>query len=151
MTRRELLTDVPLLVAAAPGAPALESNAARRAADDKPYDLLIKRGKVIDPAQGLEAVSDVAIRNGKIAGVDANIPLEQAREVIERATANAARVFSFGAEIGTLKTGTEADVSVLEVREGKFALTDSDGKTRTARQKLDPVVTVRGGKLFPPA
>jgi dihydroorotase len=72
------------------------------------------------------------------------------REVIERCTANSARVFSFGAEIGTLKVGAEADVAVLELREGDFAFTDSDGKIRTGRQKLAPVVTVRGGKLFTP-
>ncbi len=69
-------------------------------------------------------------------------------EVIERSTVNSARVFKFGAEIGTLKPGAEADVSVLELREGPFAFTDSDGKTRTGRQKLAPFVTVRGGKVF---
>jgi len=70
------------------------------------------------------------------------------REVIERATANAARVFDFGAEIGTLKTGAEADIAVLELREGQFTFTDSGGKTRTGRQKLVPVTTVRAGKVL---
>lgn len=72
------------------------------------------------------------------------------REVIERATVKPARVFNFGAEIGTLKPGAEADVAVLELRDGDFTFTDSDGKTRTGRQELQPVVTVRGGKLFRP-
>lgn len=73
------------------------------------------------------------------------------REVVERVTVNPARVFDFGAEIGTLRPGAEADVSVLEVREGNFTFTDSDGKTRAGRQKLAPVVTVGGGKLFYPS
>lgn len=73
------------------------------------------------------------------------------RETIERATVNAARVFDFGAEIGTLKPGAEADVAVLDLRNGDFTFTDSDGKTRQGRRKLEPVVTVRGGKLFYPA
>ncbi len=73
------------------------------------------------------------------------------REVIERSTVNSARVFNFGAEIGTLKPGAEADVSVLELREGQFTFTDSDGKTRTGGQMLAPVVTVRDGKLFYPS
>jgi dihydroorotase len=73
-----------------------------------------------------------------------------AREVIERATVNSARVFDFGAEIGTLRPDAEADVAVLDLREGDFTFTDSDGKTRHGRQKLEPVVTVRGGKLFYP-
>jgi dihydroorotase len=71
-------------------------------------------------------------------------------DVIRRATVNSARVFNFGAEIGSLKPGSEADVSVLELREGEFEFIDSDGKTRTGRQKLAPVVTVRGGKVFQP-
>jgi dihydroorotase len=70
------------------------------------------------------------------------------REVIARATVNAARVFAFGADIGTLRPGTEADVSLLELEEGDFTFTDSDGKRRLGRHKLSPVVTVKGGKLF---
>jgi dihydroorotase len=72
------------------------------------------------------------------------------RDVIERATVNAARVFDFGAEIGTMRPGAEADVAVLDLREGEFTFTDSDGKTRAGRQKLVPVVTVRAGKVFEP-
>ena len=69
-------------------------------------------------------------------------------EVVERATVHAARVFNFGAEIGTLKPGAEADIAVFELQEGAFTFTDSDGKTRTGRQRLAPGATVRGGRLF---
>jgi dihydroorotase len=72
------------------------------------------------------------------------------RDVVAQATVNAARAFSFGANIGSLKPGADADISVLELRDGDFAFIDSDGKKRTARQKLVPIVTVRGGKLFHP-
>ncbi len=71
-------------------------------------------------------------------------------EVIRRATVNAAAVFDFGAKIGTLQLGAEADVSVLDLQEGNFTFTDSDGKTRQGKQKLLPVVTVRGGELYYP-
>jgi len=71
-------------------------------------------------------------------------------DVIARTTVNASRVFNFGAEIGTLKPGAEADVSVLELKDGEFTFTDSEGKTRTARQKLEAVTTVKGGKVFEP-
>jgi dihydroorotase len=69
------------------------------------------------------------------------------REVVERATVNAARVFDFRAEIGTLKPGAEADVAVFDLREGEFTFTDAGGKTRTGRQKLFPVTTVRAGRV----
>jgi dihydroorotase len=72
------------------------------------------------------------------------------RQVVERATVNSARVFNFGAEIGTLQPGAEADVSVLEVREGKFVFVDSGGQKRTGRQKIEPVVTLRAGKIYYP-
>jgi dihydroorotase len=47
------------------------------------YDLLIRGGRVIDPSQKLSAERDVAIANGKIATVAANIPASQAREVFD--------------------------------------------------------------------
>lgn len=72
------------------------------------------------------------------------------REVIERTTINAARALNFGLEIGTLKPGAEADVTVLQVRSGEFSFTDSEGQTRTVGQKLEAAATVRGGKVFNP-
>ena len=71
-------------------------------------------------------------------------------EVIRRATVNAARAIDFGADIGTLRPGAEADVSILELREGSFVFTDSDGKTRQGRAKLVAAATVKGGRLFYP-
>jgi dihydroorotase len=72
-------------------------------------------------------------------------------EILRRCTANAAKTFNFGAEIGTLKPGAEGDVSILDLVAGDFTFADSDGKTRAGRQKLQPVVTVRAGKLYYPA
>ena len=48
----------------------------------EPYDLLIKGGHVIDGKNHLSAVRDVAIQNGKIAEVAADIPAAKARKVI---------------------------------------------------------------------
>lgn len=72
------------------------------------------------------------------------------RQVVERATVNSARVFNFGANIGSLRPGSEADVSVLEVREGAFVFVDSSRQKRTGQQRIEPVVTVRGGKAYYP-
>jgi len=46
------------------------------------YDLLLKQGHVIDPANGIDKVMDIAVANGKIARVAANIPASEARKVI---------------------------------------------------------------------
>jgi dihydroorotase len=72
-------------------------------------------------------------------------------QVVERATAVSARVFDFGAQVGTLLPGAEADVSVLDLREGKFVFTDSDGKTRIGRRKIEPAATIRAGKIYYPS
>jgi len=48
-----------------------------------PYDLILKGGHVIDPANGVNAVRDVAIRAGKIAAVEANLPAGAARKTID--------------------------------------------------------------------
>ncbi len=47
------------------------------------YDLIVSGGRVIDPSQGLDAVRDVALADGKVAFVAENIPLDQARGVID--------------------------------------------------------------------
>jgi len=47
------------------------------------YDLLIRGGHVIDPKNGVSAVRDVAIRNGRIAAVGEKLPPASARRVID--------------------------------------------------------------------
>ena len=48
-----------------------------------PYDLLLKGGHVIDAKNGISAVRDVAIRQGRIAAVEENIPASMARKTID--------------------------------------------------------------------
>jgi dihydroorotase len=47
------------------------------------YDLVLKGGRVVDPASGLDGVLDVAVENGKIARVAAGIAPTEASRVIE--------------------------------------------------------------------
>ena len=47
------------------------------------YDLLIKGGVIIDSAQGIHAVNDVAVEKGTIVRVAPIIPVDEARQVIE--------------------------------------------------------------------
>ena len=47
------------------------------------YDLLLKGGHVIDPANHIDEVRDVAILQGKIAAVEKNIPADQAGKVVD--------------------------------------------------------------------
>lgn len=47
------------------------------------YDLLLKGGHVIDPKNNLDGLRDVAIADGKIAAVAANIPANRAKKVVD--------------------------------------------------------------------
>jgi dihydroorotase len=53
------------------------------AAAQTPYDFLLKGGHVIDVKNNLSAIRDVAIAQGKIAAVAANLPPSQARQTID--------------------------------------------------------------------
>jgi dihydroorotase len=47
------------------------------------YDLVLQGGRVLDPKNRVDGVMDVAIANGRIARVAANIPANQARRVVD--------------------------------------------------------------------
>jgi dihydroorotase len=47
------------------------------------YDLVLKGGRVIDPANGIDGQMDVAVRDGKIVQVAAVVPSENAAQVID--------------------------------------------------------------------
>lgn len=47
------------------------------------YDLLIKGGTLIDPAQSIHAKRDVAFVNGAVACVGDDLPKGEAREVLD--------------------------------------------------------------------
>lgn len=47
------------------------------------YDLLLKGGHVIDPANGIDKVMDVAVTGSKIAAVAAGIPAAKAKKVVD--------------------------------------------------------------------
>ncbi len=47
------------------------------------YDLLLKGGRVIDPASGLDGVRDLAVAAGRIAEIAAEIPRDSAAETVD--------------------------------------------------------------------
>jgi dihydroorotase len=47
------------------------------------YDLLLRGGHVIDPANHIDEVRDVAVFQGKIAAVEKNIPAERAGKIVD--------------------------------------------------------------------
>ena len=72
-------------------------------------------------------------------------------EAIARATVNAARIFPFLNDRGTLNVGAPADVAVLELRKGNFEFLDNFKNKITGHQRLFPSATVLAGKRVPRA
>ena len=65
-------------------------------------------------------------------------------QVIEMATINAATLLGRGEELGTLKVGAPAEISVLKLEDREWKAVDSQKGTIPARQAIIPVYAVRG-------
>jgi dihydroorotase len=72
-------------------------------------------------------------------------------QVVERATINPARVCNWGIPLGTLKPGSPADVSIFELRDGKFNFKDTsvpNGRTVVGQKMLVNKSVVCRGELY---
>jgi dihydroorotase len=68
-------------------------------------------------------------------------------DLVLRATATPAKILGYEGTVGTLKPGANADIALLERRNGNFAMTDSDGQTVTAKERLIARMTVQDGRV----
>lgn len=71
-------------------------------------------------------------------------------DVIRMTTVTPARYLGIEDRAGSLAVGREADVSVLELVEGRWQLTDATGESRVGSQALVPVVTLKSGRIIEP-
>jgi dihydroorotase len=69
-------------------------------------------------------------------------------EVLARATINSAQTFRDLDELGSLRVGAPADVTLLELQNGDFEYVDNYAGTRRGTQKLLPRGVVMGGSRF---
>ncbi len=67
-------------------------------------------------------------------------------EVVPMVTQNAARMLGREDELGTLRPGTVADVTVLDDRHGRFSLRDNGGTEVIAERLLMPAFCLRAGR-----
>ncbi|MEO8474380.1 MAG: amidohydrolase/deacetylase family metallohydrolase [Chryseolinea sp.] len=68
------------------------------------------------------------------------------KDAVDRCTASPARVIH-RTELGTLSVGSDADVTVLNLRKGEFGFLDVTGARLRGTQKLEAELTVRAGKI----
>lgn len=69
-------------------------------------------------------------------------------DIIRKTTINPARMIKKSDEMGSLRIGGNADISILEIREGSWDLMDSEDKIEFTNKRIIPVLTVKSGKVF---
>jgi dihydroorotase len=68
-------------------------------------------------------------------------------DLVARATAAPARIMGYEGTVGTLRPGANADIALLELRDGNYELKDSDGNTVTAKRRLIARMTLKDGRI----
>ena len=71
-------------------------------------------------------------------------------QVVEMATVNAAKLLGRSAELGFIRIGSPADISILRVDEREWKAVDSQKGTIQARQALVPVYAIRNETIYEP-
>jgi dihydroorotase len=69
-------------------------------------------------------------------------------QVVPMVTTNAAAMVGLSDEIGALRPGMAADVSVLSDQRGRFLLRDNEKNQVVAERLLQPLFCLRGGKRY---
>ncbi len=71
-----------------------------------------------------------------------------ADQVVPMVTTNAAAMLGLAGELGTLKVGTVADISVLSDEVGRFVLRDNENTQIVADRLLQPLFCLRAGARY---
>jgi dihydroorotase len=71
-------------------------------------------------------------------------------QVVTMCTANPARAIGAADRLGSLAVGRQADISVLELREGSWVVYDVLGAGLRVTKAVVPFVTVKRGRVFTP-
>ncbi len=112
--------------------------------------------KVLDQGLHPDGVSTDGHR-GNRAGPVYDLPTTMAKlmalgfslnQVVEMATVNAAKLLGRPGELGTLRVGQAADISVLKIEDKEWRAVDSQKGTIAAHQTIRPVYAVRGDMIY---
>ena len=71
-------------------------------------------------------------------------------QVVTMCTANPAKAIGEGARLGSLAVGRQADISVLDIREGDWVVYDILGASLPVTKAVVPALTVKRGVVFEP-
>jgi dihydroorotase len=69
-------------------------------------------------------------------------------DVVATVTSHPAKMLGMSSEIGRLAPGREADISILEITQGRFEMRDNSGETVISSEMITPIFALRAGKQF---
>ena len=70
------------------------------------------------------------------------------KQIVAMTTINPARALGIDNEVGSLKAGMNADVSILELTPGTWKLTDARQSAVEVKELIDPFMTVKQGQII---
>jgi dihydroorotase len=114
--------------------------------------------KVLDQGLQPDGVSTDGHR-GNRAGPVYDLPTTMAKlmalgfslsQVVEMATVNAARLLGRVRDLGSIRVGEPAEISVLKLEEREWQAVDSQKGTIPAQQALVPIYAIRGDGIYEP-
>jgi dihydroorotase len=69
-------------------------------------------------------------------------------DVVTRATTTPSKILGLEGVVGTLRPGANADIAILELREGSFEFRDTDGNTVNGKRRLITHLTLKDGRML---
>jgi dihydroorotase len=69
-------------------------------------------------------------------------------EALTKVTLTPAKLLGIDEELGNLRKGSIADVSIFELKKGNFSFLDTVGKVVVGNRLLKPAAVVKGGKVY---
>jgi dihydroorotase len=99
----------------------------------------VNKSSLTGPAYGLTVTMSKFLELG--------VPLE---EMIAMTTLNPAKAVGIDARKGSLKPGMDADISLIEIRQGRWPLPDSHQEILDVTRLIRPVMTIKAGVAIQP-
>jgi len=101
----------------------------------------------VHPGAGYRTVSTRGLMEYASFFLELGFSLE---DIVRMSTLSPSKAIDIEDRSGSLAVGREADLSVFEVVEGQWDLSDATGVSRTGTRALVPILTVREGQIIEP-
>jgi dihydroorotase len=114
-------------------------------ADMHGYNTRLPEGGSADEAHMFAGSTNFSLTSAMTGLLACGVPLEK---LVPMVTSHAAATLGLADEIGTLRPGAAADVSVIADERGRWVLRDNEGTEVVAERLLRPLFCLRSGKRF---